>query len=138
MVTGLKHNKEEHPRLFLHNRPILDVTKHKHIGIWLENNLNWHVHIYDISTMAEKRLNLLKTMKYKLTRKTLEKTYFSFIRPILEYGDVVWQGASRSDLCKLDTIQILAMRLVSGAPYRSNVQSVYNELGWQDLHERRQ
>ena len=93
MVIGLKHNKEEHSRLFLHNTPIVDVTTHKRIGIWFENNLNWHVHIYNISTKAEKRLNLLKTMKYKLTWKTLEKMYFSFIRPILEYGDVVWQGS---------------------------------------------
>ena len=47
--------------------------------------------------------------------------YFSFIRPILEYGDVVGQGASHSNLCKLDTIQVAAMRLISGAPYRLNV-----------------
>ena len=46
---------------------------------------------------------------------------FLFIRPILEYGDVVWQGASHS-----------------GAPYRSNIQSLYIELGWQNLHERHQ
>ena len=81
---------------------------------------------------------MLKQMKFKLTRKTLEKMYFSFIRPILEYGDVVWHGASHSDLCKLDSVQVAAMRLVSGAPYRSNIQSLYIELGWQNLHERRQ
>ena len=77
--------------------------------------------------MAENRLNILKLIKFKLTRKTLEKMYFSFIRPILEYGDVVWQGASHSDLCKLNSVQ--AMRLVSGATYRSNIQSLYIELG---------
>ena len=30
------------------------------------------------------------------------------------------------------------MRLVSGAPYSSNIQSLYNKLGWQNLHERHQ
>ena len=39
MVIGLKHNKEERSRLFLHNTPIVDLNKYKHIGIWLENNL---------------------------------------------------------------------------------------------------
>ena len=29
------------------------------------------------------------------------------------------------------------MRLVFSAPYRSNIQSLYIELGWQNLHERR-
>ena len=82
-------------------------------------------------------LGLVKQMKFKLARKTLEKLYFSFIRPILEYGDVVWQGASHSDLRKLDVIQVEAMRLVSGAPFRSNIDSLYMELGWQNLQERR-
>ena len=137
MVIGLKHNKEAHPRLLLHNTPIYEVSNHKHIGLWLENNLSWHVYIHNISIKAEKRLNILKQLKFKLTRKTLEKIYFSFIRPILEYEDIVWQGASHSDLCKLDSIQSAAMRLVSGSPHRSNIQSLYIELGWENLQERR-
>ena len=76
MVIGLKRNKETYPRLFLHNTPIVEVPNHKHIGLCLENNLSWHVHIHTISTKAEKRLNILKQMKLKLTRKTLEKMYF--------------------------------------------------------------
>ena len=80
MVIGLKHNKEAHHRLFLHDTPIVEVSNHKHIGLWLENNLSWHVHIRNISIKAEKRLNILKQLKFKLTRKTLEKMYFSFIR----------------------------------------------------------
>ena len=138
MVIGLKQNKGGHPGLYLHNTRINEVTKHKHIGLWLENNLSWHEHIHNISTKAEKKLNIIKQMKFKLARKTLEKLYFSFIRPILEYGDVVWQGASHSDLRKLDVIQVEAMRLVSGAPFRSNIDSLYMELGWQNLQERRQ
>ena len=138
MVIGLKQNKGAHPKLYLHDTPVTEVSKHKHIGLWIENNLSWHEHISDISTKAEKRLNLLKQMKFKLSRKTLEKLYFCFVRPILEYGDVVWHGASHSDLNKLDIIQVQALRLVSGAPFRSNIDSLYNELGWQNLHERRQ
>ena len=64
--------------------------------------------------------------------------YFSFIRPILEHWDIVWQEASHSDLCKFDSVLVAAMRLVSGAPYRSNLQSLYTELDWQNLHQRRQ
>ena len=50
-----------------------------------------------------------------------QKMYFSFIKPILEYGDV---------FSKLYSIEITAMRLVSGAPHRSNIKSLYIELGW--------
>jgi hypothetical protein len=29
-------------------------------------------------------------LKFRLDRLSLEKLYLSFIRPLLEYGDVVW------------------------------------------------
>ena len=138
MIMGFKHHKSEHPKLYLHNTPIINVNKHKHIGLWLEDNLGWHVHVHDICTKAQHRLNYLKQLKFRISRNTLEKIYFTFIRPILEYGDVVWLGASHSDLRKIDSIQVEAMRLVSGAPFRSNISLLYNELGWQKLSDRRE
>ena len=42
MAIGLKQNKRAHPSLYLHNTPITEVTKHKHIGLWIESNLSWH------------------------------------------------------------------------------------------------
>ena len=32
----------------------------------------------------------LRKLKFKLDRKSLEIIYTAFIRPILEYGDVIW------------------------------------------------
>ena len=78
------------------------------------------------------RLNKVKQRNFKLTK--ILETMYSFIRLILEYGDVVWQEASHSDLCKLDSIHVAAMRLVCGALYRSNTWCLYIELGWQNLH----
>ena len=37
-----------------------------------------------------------------------------FIRPTIEYTDVVWSGAHKTDLIKLDMIQNHAMRIVTG------------------------
>ena len=39
-------------------------------------------------------------MKHNLDMNSLEKLYFGFIRPILEYGSVVWNNCTReqSDL----------------------------------------
>ena len=53
MVIGLKHNKQEHPRLYLRNLPIDEVTKYKNIDIWLENNVGMCI-TNDISTKVEK------------------------------------------------------------------------------------
>ena len=57
----------------------------------------WHDHIDYIVKKAYTRLNMLRKVRFKLNRFTLEKMYFSFIRPILEYGDVVWDTHSLFD-----------------------------------------
>ena len=103
------------PRLLFQNCPIAHVNIHKHVGLWFQTNLWWSYHINDISIKCQNRLNLLKIYKYKVSRSTLEKMYFVFIRPLLEYADIVWAGAHDKDLLKLDRLQVEAMRIVTGA-----------------------
>jgi hypothetical protein len=88
---------------------------------------------------ATRRLNMLKKLRFKLNRKTLERMYVSFIRPLLEYADPVWDNNSESDhsLDPLDKIQHEAARAVTGATARCTTISLYNELHWQTLKERR-
>jgi hypothetical protein len=90
-------------------------------------------------TKANRRLNILKKLRFKLDRRTLEKMYFSFIRPLLEYADVVWDNNVESDhsLDPLDNIQHEAARADSGATARCTTSSLDEELHWQTLQERR-
>ena len=39
----------------------------------------------------------------------------------MEYGDIVWSGAPTSLLARLDHLVVEAMRLITGAPARSNI-----------------
>ena len=36
-------------------------------------------------------------LKYKVKRKILVKIYFAFIRPVIEYSDVVWDSWIEKD-----------------------------------------
>ena len=83
------------------------------------------------------KVNLMKAFKFELDRKSLETIYLSFIRPSMEYGDVLFAGTYESDLSKLDKLQVDAMRIVSGATERSNIALLYDELGWPSLDQRR-
>jgi len=63
--------------------------------------------------------------------------YFVFVRPIIEYADVVWAGAYFTDLVKLDKLQVDAMRLVTGCTKRSNIANLYKDCNWESLNIRR-
>ena len=137
MVIGYKQNTHLHPNLFFNNHIVSEVRQHKHVGVWLQSDLWWGYHINEIDLKTSKRLNLLKFFKHKFSRTTLERIYMVFIRPVMEYASVVWGGAHCKDLVKLDKNQLSAMRIVSGATQKSNINNLYTELNWDTLSERR-
>ena len=138
LLISNKTTPNAHPDLSLQGHIISSVPQHKHLGIVLSHNLRWNAHINDVVTRCSKKINMMKQFKFELDRKSLEIIYLSFIRPSMEYGDVLFAGTYESDLCKLDRLQVDAMRIVTGATEKSNIILLYEDLGWTYLETRRQ
>ena len=75
--------------------------------------------------------------KFLLDRKSLETIYISFIRPILEYGDVVWDNNTRQEKQDIEKIQIETASIVTGTTKLVSIHSLYEETGWETLKTRR-
>ena len=41
-------------------------------------------------------------MKFTMDRKSVQTIYFSFIRPLLEYADVVWDNCTQQQINELE------------------------------------
>ena len=63
--------------------------------------------------------------------------YLSFIRPVLEYADIIWDNISVELSHKLERLNQEAARIVSGGTKLTNILNLYNELGWEPLENRR-
>jgi hypothetical protein len=50
--------------------------------------------------------------------------YFSFIRPILEYGDVIWDSNIQYLADKIEHVQIEAIRIVTGGTKLTSIQTI--------------
>ena len=71
-----------------------DTAQHKHLRIILQNNCKWDEHIRSIASKVNLLISCLRSYKYRLTRKTLETMYKSFILPHFDYADVVWDNCT--------------------------------------------
>ena len=89
MLETLKNNRGTPLPIYFVDSTIHEVDSHKHLGITLSKNLSWGDHVQDIVTKAGKRVDNLAFLMYRLNRNTFEIIYKTFIRPILEYGDVL-------------------------------------------------
>lgn len=85
MIILSKTSMPFHPQLYMNHIPITEVETNKHLGILFSSDGYWKNHIVTILSKANNRLALLRKLKYKLGRRSLEKRYITFIRPFVLY-----------------------------------------------------
>ena len=105
----------------------------EHLGIYLSNDGSWHKQISYIKEKAWTRTNIMRRLKFVLDCKSLETIYISFIRPILECGNEIWDNCQQYEKDDLEKIQIEAARIATGTTKLVSIASLYSEIGWNSL-----
>ena len=136
LIISRKIKKPGHPPVCMSNQEI-NVQFHKHLGIYISSDCSWHKHIKYVKSKAWSRINVMRKFKYTLDRKSLETIYIVFIRPILEYADVVWDNCTQQEKYDLEKIQLETARIATGTTKLVSVQKLYDEIRWETLDERR-
>ena len=95
LLVSRKTNRTVHPPLIMNTEYITEVQHHKHLGIFLSNYGTWHEHIKYIASKAWQKIYIMRKLKFLLDRDSLSRIYISFIRPALEYADIVWDNCTQ-------------------------------------------
>ena len=133
-----KRNLVDYPDLHFGDTPVSLVQTHKHLGVTFQPDLAWGTHLEEKITKATSMLNMLKPFKYRLSRKALELIYFTFIRPVLDYGDILWSNCGITLMESVEDVQLLAARIVTGAIKGTRHKNLYDETGWETLEKRQE
>ena len=75
----------------------------------------------------------MRSFKFILARKSLLAVNMTFIRPILEYADVVWDNITTRDEIELKRIKLEAARIISEGTRLSSLHNLYNETALEPL-----
>ena len=78
LLFSRKLFKPLHPTLHTNQQDIITVESHKHLGLTFANDLSWHGHLYNIKTKAWRRINVMRKLKFKLNRKSLQIIYLHY------------------------------------------------------------
>jgi len=90
-LVPLKSPSISLPALFTCSGSVERVATFKLLGIHLDTNLSWSVHINNITSKASKQLYFLKQLKTAgVPQNHLLHFYTAVICPILEYAAPVW------------------------------------------------
>ncbi len=114
MIFSRKCNKPVHPNLIMNDVVLDPVKEHKHLGLTFSNDAKWSTHITLSLNKAWKSIGILRSLKFILKRSCLERLYLCYIRPLLEYGDIIWDNCSKELKDELEAVQNEAGRIVTG------------------------
>ena len=82
---------------------------------------------------------MLRALKFKVHRSELE-IIFALVRPILEYGRIVWDSAPRHEnyFFEMEKLHIQAARIVTGCNDYASKLLLYRDTGWDTPRDRRE
>ena len=110
----------------------------KHLGLILDSKLNFNEHIESKITKCNKIIGLMKKLSLILSRKSLLTIYKSFVRPNLDYADIIYEKPLTESLKrKIEMVQYNAALIITGALKGTLRYKIYQELGLESLADRR-
>ena len=92
------------------------VQTQKHLGLKLGKKLNFKKHLKNIFAKVNMGIGILKKLSGFLPRHSLINLYKSFIRPHLDYADIIYDQPNNLNLCnKIESCQYNAALAITGA-----------------------
>ena len=82
--------KEYHPPLAFNNNNVWETNSQKHLGVVLDSCLSFEDHLKMIINKVNKTMGILRKLQNILPRSALLTIYKSFIRPHIDYGDIIY------------------------------------------------
>ena len=114
-------------------------TTQKNLAMLLDVKVNFQGHLKNIYSKVNKTIGLLRKLQNTLLRlPSLVTIYKSFIRPHLDYGDIMYDQAHTASFHqKIESAQYNSALAITGAIRGTSKEKLYQELGLETLKERR-
>jgi len=137
MIISKKLLPQNYDPLFLDGKQLERAQSHTQLGITFNAKMTWDDHIRNKCTVASKRITVLKRLHNRVPRETKLTIYKSFIRPVLEYGNVLFDNCNAALSEMLENVQREAALAITGAYLKTSHNKLLHELGLDLLSNRR-
>ena len=110
--------------------------RHGDLGILVNSSLSFNSHIDTIVAKSFNKLALINKVFRNKTKYSITKLYKAYVRPILDYGSIIWYPYTSTNIGKLERVQRRMCRMVPDFrtyPYHVQLRS----LGLLSLQTRR-
>jgi hypothetical protein len=138
MLIGSSHKLKNTNMLNLsiNDTIVENVTVQKMLGVYIDNNLTWHVHIDYVSKNLNRKIALFKHVVYFLTYEMKNMFYNSYILPIFDYCCAIWGKDNKRYINKINMLQKRVAKIILNMPMRSPTEGFFKQLNWLSFNDR--
>ena len=130
VLFSKKKKIQFHPTVSLNNIQVERAPYQKHLCVFLDEKLNFKKHVDNAILKMSKGISVLKKLRHSLPRKSLLTIYKAFLRPLIDYGDIIYDQPQNESFCnKLESVQYKAALAIKGSIQGTSHEKIYHELG---------
>ena len=126
LFTNKRGNNTLH--ITVQNTELEQKDSCKFLGIFIDKDLNWKTHIDYIANKISKIVALLGRLKHTFPKSILKNLYLSLLLPYLNYGNVIWASADKTNLNSLVILQKKAIRIICKVKYFDHTEPLFKSL----------
>ena len=97
----------------INNQTLAEVASAKYLGVYLDNKLQWDVHINNIKLRLSKGVGILAKIRHYVPKSVLRSLYFTFINSHIDYNLLNWGTAPLANIEKISRKTRKAIRIIS-------------------------
>ena len=130
-----KSHSPKYPDLYFNSLVVDKVKTQKYLGLKIDERLTFSEHLKDKFAIVIKVLGCWKNWAIAFHVTLYLITFYKvFIRPHLDYPDIIYDRPSNMNICnKIESIQYNAALVITGAIRGSSKEKLYQELDFEYL-----
>ena len=137
VIFSRKRNKPHHPDIIFNGNPVKKSSYQKHLDMLLDSKLDFNEHIKGVFDKTSESICLIRKFRNFLPRPSLLQIYKSFVKPHLNYCNIINDKAFLGSFQKnLESIQYNAALAITQAIRGASREKICSELGLESIQDR--
>ena len=96
-----KSNKTDHPVVCFNKASVTKASCQKHPGMHLDEKVKFNTNIMDKIAKSNKGIGIIRKLAHLLIKESLITMYKSFVRPHIDYGDIIYDQSNNEHFCNM-------------------------------------
>ena len=110
------------------------VSSAKDLGVTIDASLTYDEHVTNVVSSCTASLCQMNRIRHILDRQTLTTIINALVFSKLYYCSSVWVNTSKKDIERLQRVQNVAARIITGTKKHEHISLVLRELNWLPVH----